>query len=464
MRLLARHVVATTYDDLPEDALVATKQHVMHTVGLILAGSAAPGCAEVYQLVTRWGGAAESTLIGFPGKIPAANAALLHATMAHAWDFDTNDDRINYKASTAPVPAALAAAERVGGTSGKDLLTSACVAIDLGIRLGLATNPKPSHTLVPMVGPFAAAAAAGKLARLDEEALLDAMSLAYCGVSTTGLSIIWPALTKRLLAGTAARAGVFAAELAELGYHGARNILQGADGYYEKMRGVPGDLPLLLDGLGERYEQVFVGPKAYPSCRNTHAPIDAALTLVTQRGIRKEEIEGGTITVCQRDFEMLCGGGDETALNIRRHPKGAVDAQFSIPYAVACALGRSKVFIDDFVPAALEEPEVNRLCDQLAVAGNPEFDDWPLEAKPAMVEVRLRDGRTLSERVDYPKGSPENPVTAERTRDTFRALAGLSRDPLPRDRIEASIDRIDHLEQANNVSELIDLLSPAASG
>src|SRR5258706_16473804 len=65
--------------------------------------------------------------------------------MAHSRELDINDDRIAYKSSVAAVPAALALAEKLGGVTGKDFIAAVCVGVDFGIRLGLATNPKPVH-------------------------------------------------------------------------------------------------------------------------------------------------------------------------------------------------------------------------------------------------------------------------------------------------------------------------------
>src|SRR5690606_22965079 len=126
-----------------------------------------------------------------------------------------NDDRIAYKSSVAVVPASCAMAQARRPVSGRDLTTAACVGIDLGIRLGLATRPKPTHSRFIALGPIAAAAACAKLMKLDLTAVHDALGIAYCRSTVSGNSLMSPSLTKRLGAGFASQSGVVAATLAE---------------------------------------------------------------------------------------------------------------------------------------------------------------------------------------------------------------------------------------------------------
>jgi 2-methylcitrate dehydratase PrpD len=90
--------------------------------------------------------------------------------MGHSRELDINDDRIAYKSSITVIPAAFALAEKAGKVSGKDFITAVCLGVDLGIRLGLATNPKPVHARAIALGPFAAAAGCGKILKLSKTA------------------------------------------------------------------------------------------------------------------------------------------------------------------------------------------------------------------------------------------------------------------------------------------------------
>ncbi|MBI4283046.1 MAG: MmgE/PrpD family protein [Chloroflexi bacterium] len=457
MRLLARNVVSTTFQELPSDAVQATKNHLIHTIGTILAGSSGEGCATIAKLIKSWGGAPQSHILVYGQKVPAAHAALVNSAMAQAQEFQNNDDRINYKSSVCAIPAALAVAERLEGVNGKKLITAVCTGVDLGIRIGLATNPKPAHPSAPELGPFAAAAAAGKLMSLDEEAMLDALGIAYTGVSISGSSTSSPSLTKRLTAGLAARNGVFAAELAALGYPADRNILTGKSGYFRLFHREEGDYERLMADLGRRFEIVEVGPKAYPSCRSTHASINAAMNLVERYNIRPDQVEQVNVTVSRRVLDSSFGAGDPAKLATKQSPRGVVDAQFSVPYTLARIIMGRKLTFGDFLPEALRDPQVIKLAHRVNPVLDEGLDRWPMDAKPAVVEIILKDGSRLTERVEYAKGNPRNPVSDDEILHNFRTCAAWAAHPLSGEKIDRVLGLLGSLEEVENVDEIVSL-------
>jgi MmgE/PrpD N-terminal domain len=122
---IASYLARTGYEALNDEALRATKDHILYTLGTILAGSSAPGIEQALAGARALsGGSQESTVLVRGDKLPAAFAALVNATMGHSRELDINDDRIAYKSSITVVPAALATAEKVGHVSGKDLLAA----------------------------------------------------------------------------------------------------------------------------------------------------------------------------------------------------------------------------------------------------------------------------------------------------------------------------------------------------
>src|SRR5262245_46183852 len=134
---IAGYLAHTSYEALDDDALRATKDHILYTLGTIVAGSSAPGIQQaVAGAQALSGSSSDSTVLVHGGKLPAAFAAMVNATMGHSRELDINDDRIAYKPSITVIPAALAIAERVGHVSGKDFIAAVCLGVDLGIRLG----------------------------------------------------------------------------------------------------------------------------------------------------------------------------------------------------------------------------------------------------------------------------------------------------------------------------------------
>lgn len=106
---IAGYLARTGFDALDDDALRATKEHILYTLGTILAGSSAPGIKQALGGARALSGVSqESTVLVTGDKLPAAFAALVNATMGHSRELDINDDRIAYKSSITVIPAALA--------------------------------------------------------------------------------------------------------------------------------------------------------------------------------------------------------------------------------------------------------------------------------------------------------------------------------------------------------------------
>ncbi|MBI1994937.1 MAG: MmgE/PrpD family protein [Deltaproteobacteria bacterium] len=456
---IAGYLARTGFDALDAEALRATKEHILYTLGTILAGSSAPGITPALAGAKALSGPSqESTVLVTGEKLPAASAALVNATMGHSRELDINDDRIAYKSSVTVVPAALATAEKVGNVSGRDFIAAVCLGVDLGIRLGLATNPKPIHARAIALGPFAATSACGKILGLDEMGMHNALGIAFCRSTVAGNSTVAPSLSKRLGVGFASQSGVVSALLASAGFPAAGEVFQGAAGFFQTFYRQEGDYDALADQLGRRFEIVLVGPKPFPSCRYTHCAVTGVLELLRKHGVKASDIQEVRVQIGERDMRSV-GGWSEEEKKKKRRPEGVVDAQFSIPYTVAATLLSGGLSLEDFTDARLRSEEVLNLAARVKPILNPELDRGPMDVKPQVVEIYTRDGKVLSERVVYPKGNPNNPVTFAELVAAFRGMASYAAKPLSADKIDDAVSLALRLEEIDNVAVLAKLLT-----
>jgi 2-methylcitrate dehydratase PrpD len=456
---IAGYLTRTSYDALDDGALRATKEHILYTLGTILAGSSAPGIKQALAGARALSGEShESTVLVTGEKMPAASAALVNATMGHSRELDINDDRIAYKSTITVVPAALALAEKVSKVSGKDFITAVCLGVDLGIRLGLATHPKPVHARAIALGPFAAAAGCGKILGLNEAGMHDALGIAFCRSTVAGNSTVAPSLTKRLGVGFASQSGVVASLLASVGYPAAGEVLQGAAGFFQTFYRQEGDYAQLLDQLGSRFEIVLVGPKPFPSCRYTHCAVTGVLDLVRKHAIKTRDIEVVRVQIGERDMRSV-GGWTEEEKKKKHRPEGVVDAQFSIPYTVAATLVSGGLSLEEFTDAKLRSEEILDLSGRVQTILTPEFDHGPMDVKPQLVEIVMRDGKTFSEKVIYPKGNPNNPVTSEELVNAFRGMASYAAKSLSGAKVDDAVELALRLEEVDDVAVMTKLLT-----
>jgi 2-methylcitrate dehydratase PrpD len=454
---IAGYLARTGYEALDDAAVRATKEHILYTLGTILAGSSAPGVRQALDGAHAFGEGRDSTVLVTGEKLPAASTALVNATMGHSRELDINDDRIAYKSSVTVIPAALAVAEKVGKVSGRNFIAAVCLGVDLGIRLGLATNPKPVHARAIALGPFAAAAGAGKILGFDQDGMHNGLGIALCRSTVAGNSTAAPSLSKRLGVGFASQSGVVAA-LAAAGFPAAGEVFQGAAGFFQTFYGQEGDYEALMDQLGRRFEIILVGPKPFPSCRYTHCAVTGCLDLMRKHNFEPADIEEVRVHIGERDMRSV-GGWSEQEKQKKRRPEGIVDAQFSIPYTVASTLLSGGLSLEDFTDAKLRSQQVLDLAARVKLVLEPEFDHGPMDVKPQIIEIVTRAGTVYRERVVYPKGNPNNPVTSEELIAAFRGMARYAAKPLGADKIDEAISTTLRLEEISDVARLTKLLT-----
>ena len=294
--LFAKNLKNTEFDNLPQNIVDETKKQILDILGVAIGGFPQRGAREVRELVQDWGGKEESTVIGTSTKIPVPNAAQANATMAHCLDYDDVHEKAIMHSGVVVIPTCLAMAELKGGFSGKDLITTVAVGVDMMCRLALATTPGKSAVelgwhLTTLFGFLGVAGVAARILGLNEEGIVNAMGIAYHQSCGNGQTVKDGALTKRLGPGFAVKGGITSALLAEKGITGAHNALEGQWGLYNLyIRGDYGP-DILREDLGKRFEGMNVAIKPYPCCRGIHPAIDAALALKNENNIQKEDIK-----------------------------------------------------------------------------------------------------------------------------------------------------------------------------
>jgi len=276
---LAEFVAGTEFESLPPEAVTQAKRAILDTLGVALAGCREEGPAIVAEQARRTGGAQEAMVLGRPFRAPAAEAALVNGTSAHALDFDDVNFSMRGHPSAPLLPAVLATAD-AAGASGARLLLAFVLGVEVEAKLGrlmggrhYALGWHPTSTL----GPLGAAAACAKLLGLDAERTQAALGIAASMAS--GVRANFGTMTKPLHVGLAARNGVQVAALAAARFTASDEALDADDGFVSAFLAEPPRDDRHLDGLGQPYDIVSpgLGQKLYPCCYVTHRAIDAAI-------------------------------------------------------------------------------------------------------------------------------------------------------------------------------------------
>jgi 2-methylcitrate dehydratase PrpD len=448
---LVRYVSATTYEKLPAEVVSETKKFILDTIGVGLAGAREPGCREAVDVVKEWSGNdAGSTIIYYGGKVSPPEAAFANSVLMHALDFDDTLDSSAMHTHVSALPAAFALAEAQGRVSGKELINAVTLGVDITCRIASAITTPLSWIRTATCGSFGAAAAAAKILGLRDQKLLNTLGVVYSQTAGNAQCLVDGGLVKRMQPGFSARSAVLSAALASKGVTGAINIFEGEYGFYNLYeRGkVKPERP--TEDLGDHFGVMDLSIKPYPSCRMTHAAIDAALELFNSRNIDSEAISEVLVYGSKMVFDMV-GGRFET----RKNPQ--VDAQFSIPYTVAVALMRGKVLLSDFSSDTITKgTSVLKLAEKIKVMIDPELP--AKEISSANITVKMANGETFSSRVDRLKGSPSKPMSFDDCAGKFRNCLEYSGKPSLIKNADTLIELLFNLERRKDVRELFGLL------
>jgi 2-methylcitrate dehydratase PrpD len=361
-------------------------------------------------------------LVGKPGRSHALfSAAALnpqHATFLNVTfgsSFDGDDTHVG--AMLHPGVAAWSAALAVGehtGASGPDVLAAVVAGYETIIRIGLSVQPSHFKRGFQSTGTcdgFGTAAAAGRLlfrGNGGAQKIADALGLA--GGHASGLAQFYYSggSAKRIHAAHAAEAGVAAALLAEQGYGGPNDIIEGQGGFARAY--ADGFNPALIeDGLGQKFHLMDVLVKSHAAAARVAAGIDAMLELRQQHKFSAGDIQSMALGIPKIIQGRLTNP----------HPVDLQAAQMCLPFSVALASkialapdGITTLGVPDF-EAGLKDRSIHELEAHTSIALDDEVEAASNElSTAARVSVTLRDGRTLSKLVPAPKGSPSQPFTA----------------------------------------------------
>jgi 2-methylcitrate dehydratase PrpD len=442
---LAQHVCRTGYADLPASAVESARRDLLDTFGCMLGGSGSPGISELFAVISRWGGLAESRVLLRGVSLPSPQAALLNASMGHALDFDdTLDTGGSIHPGVSALGIALAVSDSLGHATGKELLLAVVLGLDVSCRVALASTVDRGWHRTAAMGVFGATAAAGKLLRLTPEHMLAALGIAYSQAAGNRQCILDGALSKRMQAGQAASAGVFSAVLAQTGFTGAHNIFDGRFGFFELYQPNGADPSVLLRDLGTEFRGEELSYKPYPCGRPLHAAIDAALAARAQLEItRADEIAAVMIEA------EPTGHADQFERGpAKRRPTQVVEAQFAQPFLVATALVHGRVGIAEV--DGLGDPAVLALSDRIAGVAHERRGKGSLS-----IGVSRTDGRAVTIEAADPIGSPQKPLTDAQFEAKFRDCARNAVQPLSDASIDATLARIARLEALSDARELM---------
>ncbi|WP_433869158.1 MmgE/PrpD family protein [Saccharopolyspora sp. CA-218241] len=350
------------------------------------------------------------------GRGPASvlGACLVNGTSGHGIESDEGYTPGSMHPTSVVLPVVFALGESLGADAGR-VRVAAAIGMELACRIAAAGHPatrdRHFHN-TPLGGVFGAAAAAAVLRGLSVTETANALGIAGSHAGGLFEFLGGSAEIKRFHPGKAARDGIAAADLAASGLTGPTTVLEGVDGYFAAYAGAEWFPERVRGGLGEEWVLRKTYVKPYPCCRHLHGAIDGALELRREHGI-----DPASITAVRVGTFPIAARHSETDVDT------ILQAQLSLPYAVAVALTRGAVTLTDFGADARGDTAVRALADKVSVTVDPDADAaYPGGGRPARTTLELTGGRTCTTWVQHPYGEPANPLSDEALERKVRGL------------------------------------------
>ena len=442
-------IAASRFEDLPAAAITTAKLAILDTLGVTIAGVATSTGQIACEVAKDTGSRTASTLIGAGLKVDPATAAFVNGTTGHALDYDDVSWTMIGHPSVAVLPAVLALAEE-RKLSGRDVLLAYIMGFEIAAKLGSAMNPRHYEQgwhATGTLGTMGAVAAAARISGLDAKQTKYALGIAAS--SASGIRQNFGTDTKPFHAGNAARAGVLAVQLAARGFNADANILDEQWGFFNVFAN-PGTCrkEAITERLGAPWDIVEPGVllKMYPSCVSTHTSIDAMLKLCKTHDIKPDQVESVDAGVVYLTTNIL----------IHNRPTQALEGKFSMPYCMASAMMDRCVVLSHFNDAAVQAPEAQALLRKVTMRIEPAVsDNWRAGLpRPAIITVKLKNGQSVSQRIDNPSGNTGN-VELEKVLTKFRDCAQFLGKG---DVVRKAEDMILNLENVRDIGELMQVL------
>ena len=347
--------------------------------------------------------------IGTGKDLALKEAVFLNGLNGHALDFDdgTNSGIIHLGS---PIFSLLLPLSQRYGIAVDDMLKAAIVGYEASYTMAVSIQPghkAMGYHATGTCGTLGAAIAASYMLGFSEEERFQTFAAACVAASGMLKVLDDGSELKPYNVAKASLLALTALQLAKSGFKGHADPL-GGRGFFKMMTGKE-DVELKPVLLGGSYAIMKSYTKPYASCRYTHPAVEAAIRLRAR--LRAEDVT----EILVKTYDLAVAGHDHTVI------PGSYSAKMSIPYATAAGLLYGKAGLQEFSEEAVKGAEILRLTEKVRVTADDALSAAFPGIQAAVVSIRTKDS-CFTERVDFPKGEPENPLTEEEFRSRYDAL------------------------------------------
>ncbi|UEH02149.1 MmgE/PrpD family protein [Staphylococcus gallinarum] len=392
-------------DKIGETEYYAAQKGLIDCIATAYATKNNEAINQLIQLLSKEQGDGQSPIMAYEQMLKPRDAALVNGYLLHYLDYDDVHSDVRGHATSVIIPTLIAVSNQ-NNQSYRHFLDSYIIGVEVTARIGrtIGKNHYESgwHSS-STIGIIGATVASAHYLNLDIETIANAIGIAISEMS--GLRAQFGTDVKPLHIGLAAQKAYMAVKYSESKIiTGHKDMLPALFETYSELFYMPDNIMRT-----DTEPWAIVNPglwfKKYPCCSANYHAIDAVMALQSKFNIEIDNIEQINVTFPSQ--------GD-AALKYTR-PINGLEGRFSVEYVIATLLINNRLTMEDFFENNIDS-NIQKLMTKVHRNYNdeiiPKTNALP-KGRYTIVEIRTKSGETLRERVDAPKGSPNNPLSTE---------------------------------------------------
>jgi len=462
--ILADFVTNIDYKDLPEAVVAEAKKVILDSIGCALAGTLCQKGEVSLLFAKRSDSAPEATIIGSDQKVSCSTAAFVNGELITALDYDSLFAPFGH--ITPYVLSPPLAVSEWKKASGKDLIVAVVIAHEIAQRIatglvmperfGKKTDREGVVLIPPIhgygVNIFGGIAGVSKILNLSRDKIEHAMGIGgyMCPVPTLMqfAENVPSSMSKFSPAGWISQAELTAVSLAEAGYTGDKNVLDGNFGFWKSF-GADGWRPeIVIKDLGNRwYLPEMIGYKRYPCCGAMHPALDILNAIVNKFDLKPEDV---------KELNVVLNLLAELTLWKNRDIKTHIEAQFSTAYVFSLVFHRVEKGYKWQISQTYNDPKILEFMERINIY-TPASPDY--ENKEHMVEVITYDEKTNREE-RYTERDVWTSISQMGDQEFYEKFISNAKEVISAEKAEKVLKTILTLDELDDSAKLMKLVMP----
>ena len=439
--LVTEFITSAKFDKLPDEVVAKARRCLLDFLGVTISSSGLPAYMAGRELLSGLGAGSEATVIGSGEKVPLLAAVWSNTLLGSVMDLEDGYYPSVGHPGSVVFPVALAFAE-YGRRPGGEFLTAVVVGYEVCARAGQAMTRFYRKRALGSGGSsvYGAAAAGAYLLGLDKRGI--GLALGAAGVYMPSTPVHYSIDHQSMVKGGipwGTFVGASAALMARGGFAAPPATMQDPFADPDDQSARP-----IYETLGHEWEILKVYFKRYPSCRWTHASLDAVMEIISERALAPDEIE----SVLVETFEE--------ATRLDHHGPVTLEGfQFDIPWTVATAIVHGGLSVGQMTPETLHDVRIKQVAEKISLVAAPELSAMFPVRRPARVTITLASGESISREILDLHGEAGSDFEKNGYLDKFRMLASPRIGP---EKCETVIRVVGNLDDHGSLDKLLSLL------